>query len=118
MIVIDGNGGVMVREFDIVVPLTLPSPGRVENEINKFSPTLTPKIPTQVMVLGRVDDWGRGLVGFIDKLQNCSAGGVKPTTHPIISNFRHRHFLLNQQFFLVKGARCFQMTGTGRVFLQ
>ena len=26
--------------------LTLPSPGRVEEEINKTSPNLTPKIPT------------------------------------------------------------------------
>ena len=42
----DGNGGVKVREFAVVVPLTLPSPGRVEDEINKFSQTLTPKIPT------------------------------------------------------------------------
>ena len=44
----DGNGSVMVREFDIVVLRTLPSPGRAEDEINKFSPTLTPKIPTLV----------------------------------------------------------------------
>ena len=42
----DGNGGVKVREFAVVVPLTLPSPGRVEDEIDKFSRTLTPKIPT------------------------------------------------------------------------
>ena len=35
-----------VREFTVVVPLTLPSPGRVEDEINQFSRTLTPKIPT------------------------------------------------------------------------
>ena len=43
----DGNGGVKVREF--AVPLTFPSPGRVEDEINKFSLTLTPKIPSLLM---------------------------------------------------------------------
>ena len=45
----DGNDGVKVREFAVVVPLTLLSPGRVEEEINKFSQTLTPKIPTLFM---------------------------------------------------------------------
>ena len=39
-----------VREFAVVVPLTLPSPGRVEDEINKFSRTLTPKIPTLFII--------------------------------------------------------------------
>ena len=42
----DGNGGVKAREFAVVVPLTLPSLGRVEDEIKKFSRTLTPKITT------------------------------------------------------------------------
>ena len=42
----DGNGGAEVREFDVAVPLDLLNSGRVEDEINKFSRTLTPKIPT------------------------------------------------------------------------
>ena len=45
----DGNGGVKVREFAVVVPFTLPSPGRVEDEFNKFSRTPIPKIPTLLM---------------------------------------------------------------------
>ena len=46
----DGNGGAEVREFDVAVPLDLLNSGRVEDEINKFSRTLTPKIPTLVML--------------------------------------------------------------------
>ena len=42
----DGNGGVKVREFAVAVLLDLLNSGRVEDEINKFSRTLTPKIPT------------------------------------------------------------------------
>ena len=44
----DENGSVKVREFADVVPLILPSPGRVEDEINKFSRTPKPKIPTLI----------------------------------------------------------------------
>ena len=46
----DENGSVKVREFADVVPLNLPSPGRVEYDINKFSRTLTPKVPTLDMM--------------------------------------------------------------------
>ena len=40
------NGHAIVRDFGWNVPLTLPGPGRVEEEINKFSRTLTTKIPS------------------------------------------------------------------------
>ena len=44
-----GNSGLKVREFVITFPLTLPSSGRVEEDKNKFSLTLTPKI--QILVI-------------------------------------------------------------------
>ena len=44
-----GNGGVIVREFAIIVPLTLPMPGKVEDEIKQLSLTLTFKIPSLPM---------------------------------------------------------------------
>ena len=46
-----GIGGVIVREFAIVFLLTLPRPGRVEQEINKSSRHQTPKIPPLVLML-------------------------------------------------------------------
>ena len=36
----------MVCEYAIIVLLTLPTAGRVEDEINKYSRTLTPTIPS------------------------------------------------------------------------
>ena len=47
-----GNGGVKVREFvDIFLRSPFPSPGRVEEEINKISPHLMPKIPPLAMMM-------------------------------------------------------------------
>ena len=37
-----------------IFALTLPSPGRVEEEINKCSRHLTPKIPPLLMITGRL----------------------------------------------------------------
>ena len=75
----DGNGGVKVREFAVVVPLNLHSPGRVEDEINKFSQTLTPKIPSLFMrakVISEVRRWiGRSLfLRFVNNILRFEIG--------------------------------------------
>ena len=65
------NGGVIVSEFAIIVPLTLSTPGRVENEINYLSMILTPKIPSLLMT---------------ERVRGMCRGGLPP-----LSSCEHEH---------------------------
>ena len=52
-----GNGHVIVRDFGWNVPLTLPTVGRAEEEINKFSRTFTCQIPGLLYVPHKYIMW-------------------------------------------------------------
>ena len=59
-----GIGLVKVREIVVIFsPLTLPSPGRAEEKINKFSRTFTTKIPSLVIKYRRFLLYSRYILG-------------------------------------------------------
>ena len=91
----DGNGGVIVREFAVGVLLTFPSQGRVEDEIKKFSRTLTPKIPTLVISYAQTQ-----LPTFMRNPNGKGEGKQIPTAGPKPSGFIAGDCEINlKQFF-------------------